>query len=585
MGHRTTKTNHKVKVHKTVSCRIDFFYYAFRNVTICLISLLVLSVFIFTIPHSSATISDSSADSVTLTLSTSCTLSSSVLKAHNANLNGGQYKEDIGNTRINAYCNDNNGYSIYAIGYSGDIDGNTELIGESSSNYNIATGIYNPTGSNNSSLWSMKLTPGSGSDIASSTPPTINNGYDSYNVIPNAYTLVASRASGTNMTIDTDITGSYFNTTYAIYASSVQPADTYIGKVKYLMTHPNTNAPSTINDIDAAFAAAGKQKVYQDEEGSYYAMQDMTTDICNLVARTGESTSAQLVDARDNKLYWVTKEKDKHCWMTQNLDLDINGTNTQQLNSNNTDISADAAISGTGIYANGYTVDNGVYTWTPRADTTTTNVTVDFDSKTATGFARSSITPASADGGDTYIYTSDTTSNDTIFTSLKDCTDADHTAADCKHYHAGNYYNYTAAVASNNTGVAAFDVQYNNAENSICPKNWRLPVGTNDGGSTMEFGQLLFDSGITQGVSSASYVGNGFKNIRKAPLWFVRSGNLNGDILESPASFGLYWSSTVHSGSGAYYLYFTNGSAYPAHFNYASYVSRHYGRSVRCLAR
>ena len=564
---------HKVK-QPLMSSRIDFFYYAFRNVTVCLVSLLVLSVFIFTIPHSSATISDSSADSVTLTLSTSCTLSSSVLKAHNANLNGGQYKEDIGNTRINAYCNDNNGYSIYAIGYSGDIDGNTELIGESSSNYNIATGIYNPTGSNNSSLWSMKLTPGSGSDITSSTPPTINNSYDSYNVIPNVYTLVASRTSGTNMTIDTDITGSYFNTTYAIYASSVQPADTYIGKVKYLMTHPNTNAPSTINDIDAAFAAAGKQKVYQDEEGSYYAMQDMTTDICNLVARTGESTTSQLVDIRDNNLYFVTKEKDGHCWMTQNLDLDINGEHTKPLTSENTDISTTA--SGSGIYTDGYVEDGGVWVWVPI---TTSNATIDYENSTVNDWAYSGIAPASAEGGDAYIYTSDTVANDTVYTSLATC-EVNH--LDCAHYHVGNYYNWTAAVASNNS--TGFNTQYNNAANSICPKGWRLPIAMNDTETTIEFGKLLSSSRIINSDTSSgysAYTQNGFINVRKTPLWFIRSGEIRNNALSGATSTGLYWSSTVFNSNNSYFLNFNSAAIQP--YNSSDY--KHFGRSVRCLAR
>ncbi|MBR0467453.1 hypothetical protein IJJ53_00870, partial [Candidatus Saccharibacteria bacterium] len=46
MGHRTTKTNHKVKVHKTVSCRVDFFYYAFRNVLLVSVPLLTISALI-----------------------------------------------------------------------------------------------------------------------------------------------------------------------------------------------------------------------------------------------------------------------------------------------------------------------------------------------------------------------------------------------------------------------------------------------------------------------------------------------------------------------------------------------------------
>lgn len=48
-------------------------------------------------------------------------------------------------------------------------------------------------------------------------------------------------------------------------------------------------------------------------------MQEMTTDICG---KAKENDTKQLVDIRDGKSYWVTKLKDKNCWMTQNLDYD-----------------------------------------------------------------------------------------------------------------------------------------------------------------------------------------------------------------------------------------------------------------------
>lgn len=616
MGHRTTQLKDKVKIHKTnhefISSKTEdkislqhtknnildkttFFYHTFRNALLVSLPLLVISALVlFGLSlHASATISNSEADIITLNLSTSCTLSSTLINEHTINLNGGQYGTDIGNTKVNAYCNDNNGYSIYAIGYSGNVDGNTDLISNISNDYNIHTGIYS---SSTASSWGMKLTPGNGTgmdpttgDTISITPPTIVNGYNNYNVVPSIYTLVAKRESGTSMTTDTTASGSYFNTTYDIYASSVQPAGTYVGKVKYLMTHPNTNAPNTINDIDAAFAMAGKQKVYQDENGSYYAMQDMTSDICSSVINTGESTSAQLVDIRDNNIYWATKEKDGHCWMTQNLDLDINGPNTSPLNSNNTDISTDPNISGAGIYgtAGGYTEDNGVYTWNPSIDTTTANVTVDFTNNTATGWNNQNSLPRSAEGGDVYLYAPDTTGAETRYDSIEECIDANHTTSDCKHYHVGNYYNYTAAVASNNSNVAAFNVQYANADNSICPKNWRLPVGTNDDGSIMEFGQLLFDSGITAGVSSTSYTGNGFKNIRKAPLWFARSGSVSSGQLYSLSLLGKYWSSAVFSSKYAYHLEFSSNNVYPAETGKKNGTGDgiYRGNSVRCIAR
>ena len=561
---------HKVK-QSLMSSRIDFFYYAFRNVLLVSVSLLTFSVFIFTIPHSSATISDSSADSVTLTLSTSCTLSSSVLEVHNANLNGGQYKEDIGNTRINAYCNDNNGYNIYAIGYSGDVDGNTELIGESSSNYNIATGIYNPTGPNNSSLWSMKLTPGNGSDITSSTPPTINNGYDSYNVIPNVYTLVASRTSGTNMTIDTDITGSYFNTTYNIYASSVQPAGSYEGRVKYVMIHPHSDNSNIT--IENAFALNGKER-----HGLHYAMQDITTEICNAANVYDEASQTQLIDTRDNKLYWVAKLQDGHCWMTQNLDLDLETTptNVAPLTSENTDLNDG---SGSGAYSVGYNYDpdSKIISWIP------TNTTRDYQHNTGTSWRNDHNITYSLDPGEWYWDGDDDTPSCNYLDPNQGCVHFTQNKTGVnQHLTVGNYYNWSAAIASN--GSSSLNTStYNdislNPKNSICPKGWRLPTISNvpytTVNSTSEFGRLnqLYNSG-----------GNTDQKLILNPLWFVRSGNFYNNNLDNPGSGAFYWSSTVSSSQMAYILNFTTSTIQPASNFYTNYI-RWRGGSIRCLAR
>lgn len=578
---KTAKTKSKVKVRRIIESRTDFFYYTFRNVLLVPIPLLVVSGLVLShlSLHSSATVSDLEADSLTLTLSTSCTLSSSVEEAHNASLNGGQYEEGIGITKVNAYCNDNNGYSVYAIGNSGDTDGNTDLISNINDNYNIHTGIYDSSSitASSSSTWSMKLTAGVGSGI-NTTPPTINNNYSNYNVVPNIYTLVASRASKTDMTIDTSVTGSYFTTTYDIYASSLQPAGTYTGKVKYLMVHPQNNL-TTVPDINTAFTISGKMKAYEDSNGSYYAMQDMNSDICSLVGTNGESTSAQLVDIRDNNIYWVTKLKDGHCWMTQNLDLDIGGVDTENLTSENTDISTTA--SGSGIYSNGYTEDNGVWTWSPASTATTSNVIVNYNNNTAPNWPSTNIkTPYSAEGGTTYFYTSNTEDSDIKFTTLKECTDAGHAAGECTHYHVGNYYNWTAAIASNDSTSISND--YTVASNSICPKGWRLPVAANNNGTVYEFGDLLHDYDIISTQTSTSYSANGFDDIRKTPLWLVRSGLIdNNRDLRFPGSTGFYRSSVNVNDNAAYSFNFSTSSLQPVH----SSIPKNYGFSVRCLAR
>ena len=133
--------------------------------------------------------------------------------------------------------------------------------------------------------------------------------------------------------------------------------------------HPNSSNNNL--SFNEAYALNGKNPAIIDGANVYYAMQDMNSQICNMVANTGAITATQLVDNRDGNIYWVTKLKDGHCWMTQNLDFDIAANTT--LNSTNTDLNV-AYNSTTGNYPeynDGYTVSNDIIYWTP-ANTATT---------------------------------------------------------------------------------------------------------------------------------------------------------------------------------------------------------------------
>lgn len=65
-------------------------------------------------------------------------------------------------------------------------------------------------------------------------------------------------------------------------------------------------------------------------------MQEMTPESC---AASQEGDTKRLIDSRDNKYYWVAKLADGNCWMTQNLDLDLNTVGTLTPGSSN--VSAD----------------------------------------------------------------------------------------------------------------------------------------------------------------------------------------------------------------------------------------------------
>ena len=219
----------KIKVKQSlVTSRIDFFYYAFRNILIISIPLVIISAIILSSIHSSATGSSSGSDNLAITISSSCTLSSVVNIPHNAEVYNGNYLGDIGKTTIKTLCNDGNGYSVYAVGYSNNEEGNNKLINSERPEYSIDTGL-NTSGL--TSQWAMKLN--NIPDDPSPTPPTIESDYNNtYGIVPPYWTKVASRASGT-----TDMAeGSSFTTTYAVYASSSQYTGTYNGQVKYYIT-------------------------------------------------------------------------------------------------------------------------------------------------------------------------------------------------------------------------------------------------------------------------------------------------------------------------------------------------------------
>ena len=179
---------------------------------------------------------DSVVDQVNITVSESCSMTGVGMNSHTATITNGTYQGDIGTTTINAFCNDNSGFAIYAIGFTEDKytgEDHTKLIG-AVNNQKITTGTAT---SGNTSNWAMKLA----TDSNATYPITLDNSYGSYNQVPNTYTKVAHRDSGTD--VGTNATGAELTTTYAAYMSTTQVADTYTGKVKYTLVHPSSEEP------------------------------------------------------------------------------------------------------------------------------------------------------------------------------------------------------------------------------------------------------------------------------------------------------------------------------------------------------
>ena len=565
---KTAKTKSKVKVHRIIESRTDFFYYAFRNILLVSVPILFISTLLLSVPHSSA--DNSSSDSISINLPVSCTMSGTG-NTHSESLINGTYDNNIGNgvTTLTTYCNDKDGYIIYTVGTSNNTEGNTNLVGNNG--VNIATGT---TTSGDTSNWAMKL---ASLDSTLTMNPTFTSNFAS---IPSTWTEVAKKESGT---VDSE-TGSSITTTYAVYVSNFQPAGAYSGQVKYVMLHPSTTAAPT-DTIEHAFAAAGKSKIQitdpvTGQSGSFYKMQDMENAICNAATYTDDNNSIQLVDARDNKLYWITKLQDGHCWMTQNLDLDL--TSGVALTSELTDLN-DNSLNGAYGVGYSYDADSKVISWKP------TNTTRDYQHSTGTGWSNNNNNVAySLDPGEWYWDGDDSTANCGGYFTAAACKDhfTGFTSSDPasardnvnKHLSVGNYYNWSAAIASDGSGSLTTSTYNNinlNPQNSICPKGWRLPTISNMSygtvNSTSEFGRLnqLYNGG-----------GSTDPKLISAPLWFVRSGRILSGSFNYSGSNALYWSSTVYNSINAYGLDFAATGVSPA-----TNGGRDRGWSVRCVAR
>ena len=296
-------------------------------------------------------------------------------------------------------------------------------------------------------------------------------------------------------------TSSSVSTTYQTYISPTQPAGTYTGKVKYTLVHPSTATKPTF-------------------------MQNTEAIKTNLV-NTGDSMQA--IDIRDGKTYYIAKLADGNIWMTQNLDLDINSARTY-------------TPADTDIPAN----------WTPSVST-----------RTITLWDSSNTTPASYDPGN--LYWNGIIANDWSGT-LDDMTvtSASATPGGC-HYHIGNYYNWTAAIAMDDS--SEYETNGYDVNQSICPAGWRLPTDYGD----RSYGSMTYMQGLTSGPNG---------NIQESPVYLVYTGNWKGSS-DSVGGSAMYWASKSRRDDVAYILGFSrNGTLFPG-----TWGGRSTGNPVRCVLR
>ncbi|MBR2543381.1 hypothetical protein IKF03_02195 [Candidatus Saccharibacteria bacterium] len=237
-------------------------------------------------------------------------------------------------------------------------------------------------------------------------------------------------------------------------------------------------------------------------------------------------------DTRDNKTYWVAKLADGKCWMTQNLDHDINSARTYT--PNDTDIPAN---------------------WKPDKSTYPTSTTT-WDNTNNGYNIQQSYDPGNK------IWDGTLSSTGLTLDAMTQGTN--------QHYHIGNYYNFGAAVAMNDT--SSYTAQNQDLDQSICPKGWTLPKS----------GNVTIAGSFQYLVNQYNWTSHTMANpnIWAVPLYFTLGGRWYG-ISNSIASSGLFWSSVVYSSDATYCL----GGGYDGGVSPANNLNRHYGRSVRCVSR
>ena len=568
------KNKHTHKYANELPSKNLFLYPTLAITTITSISALTLI--------SSSVSADDVVDNVSITVPVSCTMSGTGMNSHSAEVVNSTYRADIGTTTIKAFCNDPNGFSIYAIGFTNDEytgTNHTKLIGTNDSTKTIATGTAT---SGNDSNWAMKLATNS----SATYPITLTNGYGSYSNVPDTYTKVAQRTSGTDT--GESATGSELTTTYAAFISSTQAADTYVGKVKYTMVHPYDEIPlqpqpatagcinyfangsgvtgemgcqSVSNNVSVDLWAANfKRNGYGfagwntefDYSGTTYGPNqdiitpsDVSTKGLSLYAvwvksagslqnwsgcsSLAEGAVTALTDERDGDTYAVAKLADGKCWMIENLRLD----DSAELSSANTH---NPSLPLTNVYSEDPTTSNHLSPTTDPTQTawcTTNSSACDDQSMLATN--------------NTTLYTNNTASNYDASSNV---------------YSYGNYYNWYSATAGNGKYSTSSTVS-----GDICPAGWHLPTGSTAG----EF--YVLNTAVA-GSLATSY------GLRSYPNNFVYSGDVNGSRIVGRNSTGFYRSASGGSEPpGDYPLSFSNLHVDPGTTKYY----RYYGEMVRCL--
>ncbi len=581
-------------------------------------TLLFITLIIGTILASTKTKANVVMNEVSLAIPVSCSMSSTISTGndHIATIVPNSYTENIGITNLKALCNDFSGFSIYAIGYTNNTDGNNTMLG-TNTNQTIATGTNS---SGNASNWSMKLTKvenptnienptGTGGGITYNPDNlSILDNYDSYHTVPNTLTKVAEYKASTGSSTTDQTLGSNIQTTYAAFISSTQSADTYIGKVKYLLLHPAT---LVAGNYTIAYNANGGTGTMNSEtnvknyEPHTLALNTFTAPTgyvfsgwCTIQDANATSTNPQTtcdsesyrdgatissspsISATDGGTltlyaYWqrpytmqqfANGTADTTCTklnIGERVTL-IDARDSQEYTvaklkdnkcwmTKNLNIAGGTALSSSDTDVDASYIDS----FTTSNNLTKTNDTIVLPASNAGGFTTNNYS---------YVYN---TGNNTDTCTTPGCY---------------SYYSWDAATLGSGRSLSTDNTD---APYSICPKGWRLPTSgspSNDGWKRGDFYALAISYGANlenSYIDNSSVTGKNFYNnagpIGNSTPNFLLAGYYYNSSFNYGGYYGYYWSATSGN-TGARRLGFGPSEVYSA---YGS--SRRDGFSVRCL--
>ena len=299
----------------------------------------------------------------------------------------------------------------------------------------------------------------------------------------------------------------------------------------------------------------------------------------------------QLKDSRDNKSYWITKLSEGNIWMTQNLDLDIARKYYYH---------ADTDI--------GYE-DNSTSWYPSRATVNVSSYSGNYFTQWNFSNSNGPISMNPGASGTNWYWDSSKWSNSTTdgYNYLKGVTGSQFRtgtpyADNGTHGHVGNYYNWSAAVATNNASQYG---HMQNAPNSICPAGWRLPKydsslspsGSSDYTELDRAVQSIWDKWLGTGNTPSSDFD---MYLTAAPFYFTRAGMIEnymdpntytssgyGNLAGAGDTGSSFWTATSYIMSGymdtAVFSYYWWGNYVQGSPEYS--WGRGTGMSVRCLAR